>query len=49
MKIELILKFLVLTKSGEYAELEKSSLEYLRMPELREEIFDEEEYYYHYR
>lgn len=46
---ETLLKFLKHTKEGKYAEIEESSLPYSRLPELREENFYDEEYYYSMR
>lgn len=45
--IDIILNFLKKTKNGEYAKIEKSSLEYIRIDEQPESInSSEEEYYY---
>ncbi|MHB8278691.1 MAG: hypothetical protein ACYDIA_13700 [Candidatus Humimicrobiaceae bacterium] len=45
--IDIMLNFLEKTKNGEYAKIEKSSLEYTRINEQTESInSSEEEYYY---
>ncbi len=46
---ETLLRFLKLTKDGEYAEIEQSSLPYSRFPIQRDDTFYEEEFLYSMR
>lgn len=46
---EALLNFLKLTQDGKFANIEKSSLSYIRIKEQREEPVYEEEYYYSVR
>ena len=41
-----LITFLKLTKEGKYATIDKGSLIYARLKEEREELYDEENYYY---
>jgi hypothetical protein len=41
-----LLKFLKQTREGKFAEVDESALAYVRMKEEREELYDEEFYYY---
>jgi hypothetical protein len=41
-----IITFLRITKDGKYAKIDENSLKYARINEVRQEYYQEEEYYY---